>query len=214
MSHIDESDPLHAAYIYQSEHETNGSTYWGISGFYPAGGYITNLGNSYDDAVELVNELERNHWIDDFTRVLYLEFNVWNANTNLFNLVIISFEFPASGGQIALGSIDSVNLYRYAGAGGFINLLSEVILTIFVIVLTVMEVINMAKQKKLYFQQIWNYASLVALVLFYVGFGFYVYRSILTTQTIEEMMNNKGIVEFFLNFMVKNYDYLIYLVNR
>ena len=187
-----EISSLQKAFHYQSEREMKGVPYWGLFETYSGGGYAANLGNTFAEAEETLKELERNQWMDRFTRAVFVEFNVWNANSNLFNLAILSFEYQTIGGVFNWLSIDSVNLYRYAGSAGLFNLLIEIVATIFIILETILEGIKIKKQRRAYFRQTWNIVLWLCLSLYYCSMGVYAWRSVLTASTVEEMMNNRG----------------------
>ncbi len=67
---------------------------------------------NHDDASAQLKELEENLWIDRGTRVVFLDFTVYNANINLFCQIKLTVEFPASGGAIPSKSFSTVKLIR------------------------------------------------------------------------------------------------------
>ena len=88
-------------------------SFWGKDRFYSGGGYVANLGNEQAPALQLIDDLMQYNWIDRHSRALFVEFNVWNANTNLFNMVILCFELPSEGSFLTTVTIDTVQLYRF-----------------------------------------------------------------------------------------------------
>ena len=38
------------------------------------------------------------HWIDEFTRAVFVEFLIYNPNTNMYGVMLSVFEFTADGG--------------------------------------------------------------------------------------------------------------------
>ena len=185
-------DPLLAAYHYQTEGELKMLPFWGEDGILSGGGYVANLGSSDAEAVEAVEFWMENNWIDGNTRVLFVEFNVWNANTNLFNSITISFEFTSTGHIHVASDVEVIELYRYNGAGGMVTLLSEIILFIFVVVKTVLETIKIVKTRGAHAKQLANGAILFVIALYFIAFAVYIYRSVLTKQSVEEVFNNPG----------------------
>jgi len=105
-------------------------------------------------------------------------------------------------------------LYRYAGSAGVVALLSEIACAIFVLVITILEVIKVCRMRIKYFREIWNVLQLVALILFYIAVGLYTMRSVWTVYyyyhyyyyyyyyctmrsvwtvwVVEDLMNNPG----------------------
>lgn len=56
--------------------------------------------------------LRLNKWLDRGTRVVFLDFTVYNANINLFCQIKLTVEFPAAGGAVASKRFQSVKLIR------------------------------------------------------------------------------------------------------
>lgn len=186
------SDDLLSAFKYQTQQELNGSWYWGYWTMYSGGGYIANLGNHKQGALSLVDELEGAGWVDHDTRAIIFEFNMWNANTNLFNLFVLSLEFPPPGGLCLWNMIEAVNLYRYSGPGGVMNLSTEIFVTVYILILTVFTLMDIVKERLRFWTNPWNVLLVVSLCLFYAALGCYVMRSLWTMACVELMMNNPG----------------------
>jgi hypothetical protein len=51
-------------------------------------------------------------WLDRGTRVVFLDFTLYNANINLFCQIKLTVEFPASGGAVPSKSFSTVKLIR------------------------------------------------------------------------------------------------------
>ncbi|CAF4732790.1 unnamed protein product, partial [Rotaria magnacalcarata] len=65
-----------------------------------------------DEAKAELQNLYDNLWLDRGTRVVFLDFTVYNANINLFCQIKLTVEFPASGGAVASKSFATVKLIR------------------------------------------------------------------------------------------------------
>lgn len=70
--------------MYHSEKEMNGTSYRGILTTYSGAGFYQDLGTTKVKTTEIINELKENLWIDRGTRVVFLDFTVYNPNVNLF----------------------------------------------------------------------------------------------------------------------------------
>ena len=66
-------------------------------------------------------------WVDRYTRALFLEANIYNANTNLLMIVTILSEIIPTGGYNFWYNIQALKLYRYVGGMGDIVVLFDVI---------------------------------------------------------------------------------------
>jgi hypothetical protein len=62
------------------------------------------LSSVKNESLNIVTELMENLWISRGTRAVFLDFTVYNANLNLFCVVSLLFEFPATGGTIPSGT--------------------------------------------------------------------------------------------------------------
>ena len=74
---------------------------------YSGGGYVADLGISEYHAAKQIEKLINDSWVDHFTRSVFLEFTIYNVNTNLFAYVNYLFEFPATGGVIPVERVMS-----------------------------------------------------------------------------------------------------------
>ena len=115
-----------------------------------------------------------------------------NPNSKLFNEVILVFEYTTDGSSLWTTSVNVIQLYRYAGSAGVVALLSEIGCGIFVLVITVMEVIKIARMRLRYFKEVWNVLQWSALVLFYIAVALYTMRCLWTVWVVEDLMNNPG----------------------
>ena len=166
--------------------------FFGQTNWFPRGGYIANLASNYDRSIARIDDLEENNWIDIYTRAVFVEFGTLNANLNLFSFVTIGFEFVITGDIVFQKNIESIQLYRYIGGAGLLNIMLEIITVIFAIVITVQETREFFKDKKKFIQNMWNWVTVIAFILFYAGVGVYAWKSVLTVKTVEDVKNEAG----------------------
>ena len=181
-----------AAFDYKSESELNGDSYEGQLSTYSGGGYVANLGETFNSASAVIDDLEQYQWIDQYTRAVFVEFTTWNPCSTLTNLAMVLFEYPSLGGIFWSTRMEVIQLYRYVGPNGALALLVECLCAIMVAVVTILEVRKMCKQRQSYFKSIWHIVQVGSLMLFYVSVGLYAMRCLWTVTTIDEIMNNPG----------------------
>jgi hypothetical protein len=99
-------------WYYQTSSQLHGSSSSGLISSYGGGGYVQDLTPNYDSAKAELNDLNANLWIDRGTRVVFLDFTVYNANINLFCQILLMVEFPASGGAVPSSTFSTVKLIR------------------------------------------------------------------------------------------------------
>lgn len=79
------SDSTYNAWRWASDPQNAGS-YRGLTGNFPGSGFQQSLSNTDRwSTVDILQKLKDNLWIDRFTRVVYIDFTVYNGNVNLFN---------------------------------------------------------------------------------------------------------------------------------
>lgn len=109
---------------------------------YGRGGYVRTLGSKYSGSKKIMENLKDNNWVDRGTRVVFLDFTVYNANINLFCLIRLITEFPATGGAIPTWTFRTVKLIRYVTPMDFFVLACEILFVLFVVYYTIEEIIE------------------------------------------------------------------------
>ena len=71
-----------------------------INNRYPGSGYAVLVPNNLSSSLQLLQQLETQKWLDFQTRVLFIEFNLFNPNLNLLSSFQAMVEFPLSGGAL------------------------------------------------------------------------------------------------------------------
>jgi len=120
------------------------------------------MGNEY---VMIIKELKEALWIGRSTRVIFVDFTVYNANINLFCVVKLTFEFPATGGVLPSSSYRTVKLIRYVDSRDYFVMACEFIYIIFVCYYIVEEVLEIIKVKWAYFSGFWNNVDILVILL-------------------------------------------------
>ncbi|KAF2354580.1 PKD/REJ-like domain [Trinorchestia longiramus] len=165
----------------------------GNLGTYGPGGYVIRLKESQDDIIARLTELQRVQWIDKRTRVVFVEFSVYNANANLFALCVIAFEMNEGGGIVAKWSFEPVRLLRLANSFNDTFLyLCELFFLIATIFFTLRQLWEIKKQKCSYFLHYWNLAEISIVAASWVEIGLYFYKKLLTLDVLDEFNRTKG----------------------
>ena len=74
-------------WIFHTAEELGSSPQHGRLAIYHGGGYVHDLVGGYSSALDIVGELRENGWLDRGTRVVFIDFSLYNANVNLFCIV-------------------------------------------------------------------------------------------------------------------------------
>ncbi|XP_054715957.1 polycystin-2-like [Uloborus diversus] len=181
------------AWTYFTERELGGSSHWGLLATYSGAGSYADLGTSSSQSKEVMAFLKENLWISRATRAVFLDFTVYNANLNLFCIVKIVFEFPATGGMIPSWSFRTVKLLRYVTTSDYFIFICEIIFTVFVVYYLIEEILEIKRNKCKYFKDFFNIQDILVLIVSFLCIGFSVYRNMVMDGLLEELLSQPDV---------------------
>lgn len=76
--------PVSHRWVYTTESDLSGSSYWGQVSKYGGGGYYQDLSRTKEESMSQLQFLKDHLWLDRGTRAVFLDFSVYNGNINLF----------------------------------------------------------------------------------------------------------------------------------
>ena len=152
-----------SAWVYQSAEQLDTGSYAAELTEYGGGGYVQNLHFQKNVTQAMLAELKTNLWIDAGTRFLTLDFTVYNGNINLFGVIKLVFEFPATGGIITSNDIQIVRLLKYAEYSDYMLLATEGIFILFIIYYCVEELFEIMEHGFAYFTVFGNILDIVVI---------------------------------------------------
>ncbi|NXM84406.1 PK2L1 protein, partial [Oenanthe oenanthe] len=176
------------AWRYHSEEELGGSSHWGRLTSYSGGGYYIDLKMTREESAEALQVLKEKLWLDRGTRVVFIDFSVYNANINLFCVLRLVVEFPATGGAIPSWQIRTVKLIRYVSTWDFLIVACEIVFCVFIFYYVVEEALELRIHKLQYFTSIWNILDVVVILLSIVAIGFHVFRTTEVNRLLGELL--------------------------
>ncbi|XP_036916716.1 polycystic kidney disease 2-like 2 protein [Sturnira hondurensis] len=168
----------------------NSPWHWGFVGVYHNGGYLFTLSKSKSDTKTKLTNLQLNKWITRGTRVVFIDFSLYNANVNLFCIIRLVAEFPATGGILTSWQFYSVKLLKYVSYYDYFIASCEVIFLIFIIVFIIQEGKKIKEFKLAYFKSIWNWLELLLLILCFVAIFVNSYYNIQTFLLLEPLLKS------------------------
>lgn len=83
---------------------------FGRHGLYNGGGYVLHLGRSQSNAITMLKYMQRNRWLDQRTRAVFIELVLYGVNANIFNVISLVFERTDYGNYVLTSNIASVKL--------------------------------------------------------------------------------------------------------
>ncbi|KAM8842582.1 polycystin-2 [Synchiropus picturatus] len=153
------------AWTYTTESSLNGSSHRGQVSWYGGGGYYQDLSRTMEGSAVQLRFLKDRLWLDRGTRAVFLDFSVYNGNVNLFCIVRLLVEFPATGGAVTSWQFQTVRLIRYLSSWDYFVGFCEVLFCLFILYYVVEEVLEIRIHRLHYFKSVWNCLDVIIVVL-------------------------------------------------
>ncbi|XP_035688691.1 polycystic kidney disease protein 1-like 2 [Branchiostoma floridae] len=181
------------------QHRTrNGESIWGMWGTYSGGGYVVELLGTKAEDLALVEELEKNNWVDETTSAVLAEFTIYNPNTNLFTMVNLLAEFPPTGGcSPTQTKVTTFRLHNYVNNSDFYTLVCEILYIIMFIILLVREGAEVKRLRWQYILQFWSWVEIIITCLSVCLLAFYIKRWVVVDYTSQHRLENpQGFINY------------------
>ncbi|KAG6969915.1 hypothetical protein JG688_00005118 [Phytophthora aleatoria] len=174
---------------------------------FPGSGYVVDLGFNGTLFRERLAELKTDRYLDLPTRALIVDFTVYNAYLQLFNIVEIVVEFPASGGAFVQLSDAVLRLFRYSSAStGRVVLEGFVVFYVFIQWWRMLKDMYRDGVKGFLTSSLWNVLTALHLVVFATTIAVRLYTidlaygtmsgkaaKAITSASLEEIPNLQGL---------------------
>ncbi|XP_020848314.2 polycystin-1-like protein 2 [Phascolarctos cinereus] len=190
-SACNESSSLSQAWQYQSQTQLRGQPFWGKLTVYRGGGYIVHLGTDSKNATRILQYLFNNTWLDAFTRAVFVEFTVYNANVNLFCIVTLTFETNAVGAFLPQAELQSIRLYPLTNGLHVFVVAAEAIYFLFLAYYMGIQGRLMKSQKWSYFRSKWNLLELAIILISWSALSVFVKRTVLGARDVKYYLTHK-----------------------
>ncbi|KAM4810021.1 polycystin-2 [Rhinophrynus dorsalis] len=181
------------AWTYTSEKDLNGSSQWGIIATYSGAGYYLDLSRNREDTAAQIAMLKRNLWLDRGTRAVFIDFSVYNANIDLFCIVSLLAEFPATGGLITSWQFQTVKLVRYISTFDYFLAACEIAFCLFILYYIVEEFLEIRIHRLHYFRSLWNCVDIVIIVLSLTVIGIHLYKKSLEDEPLNKLLADPNV---------------------
>ncbi|KAK7169828.1 hypothetical protein R3I94_000154 [Phoxinus phoxinus] len=188
---VNGSEDTVTAWQYQSQSTLKAVPVWGMIALYRGGGYVMDLGSDLQNASTKIQYLFDSTWLDVYTRAVFAEFTVYNANVNLFCIVTLILESTAVGAFQFRSVVQSVRLYQSTGGFQSFLMASQVFYFLFIIYYMFLQGKLLKRQKWAYFKNKWNLLDLAIIILSWSSLSVFIKRTVQGDQDIEYYQKHK-----------------------
>lgn len=150
---------------YETAEQLGTLSFQGLRSTYSGGGYVADLGYNTDDALQVIDNLEMNDWIDDMTATVFVEFNIYQPTTSLFSAVKFLFERFPNGGTNTIIRVKTLTIY--SPKDRFFRVIYETSQLLFMILLLFCvgaEIGKVYQQGFKYFKSPWSWLEIILLL--------------------------------------------------
>ncbi|KAM9460538.1 polycystin-1-like protein 2 [Clarias gariepinus] len=174
---------------YQTQSKLRGHPIWGTMAFYRGGGFVLDLGLDPQQASSMLQYLFNKTWLDVYTRAIFVEFTVYNANVNLFCIVTLMLETTALGAFQYSSELHILRLYQTTDG---INIVaSEVIYFLFILYYMFLQIKRIKHQKLQYFRSKFNLLELSIILLSLAALGAIINRTIQGNKDLQYFQEHR-----------------------
>lgn len=181
-------------WIYKTDEETDAYPIVGVHHVYNGGGYVKLLdpGPNTTDVRNDFYSMQANNWIDKSTRLVVMEFLLFNPDSRLFSFPKVTIEMPETGGYLTEVKVKTARLYPYIDAFDFFVLALQVIFLLITFIRLLHLIYSSWRMGKKCCTASAQWVYLLRVVSSLMGISFFIVRIDRTIYTIEEIRNSTG----------------------
>lgn len=166
-------------------------SFQGLRSKYSGGGYIADLGYNTDDALQVIDSLEMNDWIDNMTAAVFIEFNIYQPTTSLFSAVKFLFERFPNGGTNTIRRVETLTIY--SPKDRFFRGIYETSHLLFMLLLLLCvgtEIGKLYQQGCKYFKNPWSWLEVILLLSSVVSMAMFFLKESYTSELVAKVQEN------------------------
>ena len=175
---------------YQNAEQTNTVPKWGQFSSYHGGGFVADLGYENDTGFSIIENLQNNNWLDKQTRVVIMEFSVFNPSVNTLAVATYFYEVEASGLKAPSSTADVISLYSSETASYQFYLICMFLFIVLVLLYLGRECYKLCKHRSRYFKSVWSWVEICQVVFSVLAVVMYIIRLHRVTSTVRQLKEN------------------------
>ncbi|XP_076879412.1 polycystin-1-like protein 2 [Brachyhypopomus gauderio] len=174
---------------YQSQSSLRAHPVWGSVAMYRGGGFVVDLGSDLQNASSVLQDLFESMWLDVYTRAVFVEFTVYNANVNLFCIVTLMLETSAVGAFQYRSELQNVRIYQTTDSTYV--LVFEVFYFLFILYYMFLQCKRLKQHKWKYFKSKGNLLELTIILLSWSALSMFIKKTVQGEQELKYYQGHK-----------------------
>ncbi|XP_069134391.1 polycystin-1-like protein 2 [Argopecten irradians] len=178
-------------WAYKDEDSIMSMSIYGEHDIYSGGGYVKILDQKVKEVRNDLFAMQAYDWIDRFTRLVVIEFVIFNPDSKLFSLPTVTIEMPETGGYYPTVRIKTARLYPYIDSFDYLVLGLQLVFLLITFCRSLHLMYTTWQIGRRCLAQISQWVYLISIVTSLAAIVFYVLRIDRTIYTIEKLFNSK-----------------------
>ncbi|XP_062589811.1 polycystin-2-like [Saccostrea cucullata] len=186
---FDDNEAIDISFRFRTSDELKTLPYVGVFSVYGGGGYKIDIGPKQSLAMDYLSQLKSLNWIDLYTRAVFVDTFLFNANTRLFTNIKVVFEISEFGSMEMKTNTYSFNMFPYITPWDYCVLIFQLLFIIIVAARFVFLVVNIVKLRLKSFSYFATYLRMAEIVLSVSAVILYILRIDQTLQGVTDVGN-------------------------
>lgn len=164
----------------------------GITTAYLGGGFVANLGYNSKSALDVIESLEDNHWIDDRTVAVLIECTLFDPAKSLYSFMRYLYERFPTGGVMTSGAVKTVTVHLPHESESYRSFyqVSQVLLMLVILGFLIIEIAKAFRGGHIYFKQFWSWIDIFLICFSTSGIGIMLYKDGCTREYVSNVRAN------------------------
>ena len=164
----------------------------GTTTSYLGGGFLANLGYNSESALDVIESLEVNRWIDDRTAAVLIECTLFEPVTSFYSFMRYLYEKFPTGGVTASGTVKTVTIYLPHGSESYRSFyqVSQVLLMLVILSFVIIEIAKAFRGGRIYFKRFWSWVDILLICFAASGIGIMLYKEGCTREYVRNVRAN------------------------
>ncbi|XP_078584710.1 uncharacterized protein LOC144866889 [Branchiostoma floridae x Branchiostoma japonicum] len=177
---------------------TDGVPFFGQHGSYISGGYIAWLGTT-DESMSF---LQRQRWLDDKSRAVFIELILYNPHVNLFSVVSLVVEFTNLGAAYKSSEIVTVRLIQQ---DVILLLVMRGLLALFLLYFVFREGKSLMSRPLEYLGEFWSWVELLVIIVGFSTLVVYFYTQNIIDEVAEQRRNGNSVFHLYKSAVIMQF---------